>query len=213
MNKQTLARIAKTKKMFSLLAPKDVDRQRTRATRDMAPYGNLLRETVLYCNLLTELTVVEIGVRRGVSTKAMLAGLYEREEVGFGTGHLYSFDKDLRNIRVMGGTEEMRRNWTFCLAYSNKPSWERSKREDKAPCAEWDGKPIDILWIDGDHSLQGIRDDWEYWEPFVKPGGLILLHDVQHRLFGVKDFWEEIPYPKSILPLNASGVGIVNKPL
>ena len=35
----------------------------------------------------------------------------------------------------------------------------------------------DILFIDGDHSWDGIRADWEGWAAFVEPGGVVCLHD------------------------------------
>jgi len=38
----------------------------------------------------------------------------------------------------------------------------------------WD-KPIGVLFIDGDHTKAG--EDFEAWEEFVVPGGVILFHD------------------------------------
>ena len=40
----------------------------------------------------------------------------------------------------------------------------------------WD-KPLDFVFIDGDHSYEGVRRDWEDWSPNVRRGGLIALHD------------------------------------
>ncbi len=42
--------------------------------------------------------------------------------------------------------------------------------------AAWRG-PIDFLFIDGDHSWDGIRGDWEGWSGFVEVGGVVCLHD------------------------------------
>ena len=36
---------------------------------------------------------------------------------------------------------------------------------------------IDFLFIDGDHSYEGIRADWEGWSSFVAPEGVVCLHD------------------------------------
>lgn len=36
---------------------------------------------------------------------------------------------------------------------------------------------IDMLFIDGDHSYEAVRRDWNNWTPFVKEGGIIALHD------------------------------------
>jgi predicted O-methyltransferase YrrM len=37
--------------------------------------------------------------------------------------------------------------------------------------------PIDFVFIDGDHSYDGLRADWEGWAPLVAPGGVVALHD------------------------------------
>lgn len=41
---------------------------------------------------------------------------------------------------------------------------------------EWDG-PIQLLFIDGDHSPPAVKADVEKWSSFVPPGGVILFHD------------------------------------
>jgi predicted O-methyltransferase YrrM len=38
-------------------------------------------------------------------------------------------------------------------------------------------EPIDFLFIDGDHSFEGLRSDWEAWSSLVGLGGVIALHD------------------------------------
>lgn len=37
--------------------------------------------------------------------------------------------------------------------------------------------PVDFIFIDGDHSYKGLRDDWRSWSPLVREGGIIALHD------------------------------------
>jgi predicted O-methyltransferase YrrM len=41
-----------------------------------------------------------------------------------------------------------------------------------------DGKPLDALFIDGDHSYDGVRTDFERYGRLVRSGGIIALHDV-----------------------------------
>jgi len=36
---------------------------------------------------------------------------------------------------------------------------------------------IDFIFIDGDHSYDGIKTDWNDWSAKVNPGGYIALHD------------------------------------
>lgn len=42
----------------------------------------------------------------------------------------------------------------------------------------WD-KDLDFLFIDGDHSWDGIDHDWNNWSRFVVPGGIVALHDTR----------------------------------
>ena len=65
---------------------------------------------------------------------------------------------------------------------------------------EWEGQPIDLLIIDGDHSYEGVKADLDVWLQHVKPSGLIFLHDYdaddtcfahQDRYPGVKQAVEE----------------------
>lgn len=42
---------------------------------------------------------------------------------------------------------------------------------------EVDGGPIDFIFIDGDHSYEGVQTDWNLWSPLVEPGGVVALHD------------------------------------
>lgn len=39
------------------------------------------------------------------------------------------------------------------------------------------GDAIDFIFIDGDHSYEGLRADWEAWSELIAPGGIVALHD------------------------------------
>ncbi|TVQ86597.1 MAG: hypothetical protein EA393_11955 [Bacteroidetes bacterium] len=53
---------------------------------------------------------------------------------------------------------------------------------------------IDILHIDGTHTYDAVKNDFNRWLPKVKQGGVILLHDtlVRKKDFGVWKFLKEI---------------------
>lgn len=55
-----------------------------------------------------------------------------------------------------------------------------SHREETAVRLErlLDGQPLDALFIDGDHSYDGVRADFERYGKLVRSGGIIALHDV-----------------------------------
>jgi predicted O-methyltransferase YrrM len=58
------------------------------------------------------------------------------------------------------------------------------------------GKPIDLLFIDGDHSYAGVRQDFESYAPLVAEDGIIAFHDIvsgrEEEVGGVPIFWEEL---------------------
>lgn len=59
-----------------------------------------------------------------------------------------------------------------------------------------DGREVDFLFIDGDHTYEGVRADFEMYAPLVREGGLVGFHDiVTHRGIDnceVKRLWEEV---------------------
>jgi MMP 1-O-methyltransferase len=47
-----------------------------------------------------------------------------------------------------------------------------------AVAARWEGG-VDLVFIDGDHSEDGVRADWDGWHGFVEPGGAVVFHDAR----------------------------------
>jgi len=54
-------------------------------------------------------------------------------------------------------------------------------------------RPVDVLFIDGDHTLDGAMADWHMYGPLVRAGGLVLLHDIEcGGIPEVRTAWERI---------------------
>jgi predicted O-methyltransferase YrrM len=51
------------------------------------------------------------------------------------------------------------------------------ERSDQT-AARWAG-PIDLLFVDGDHSEAAVTSDWILWHEFVSPGGRVAFHDAR----------------------------------
>lgn len=58
------------------------------------------------------------------------------------------------------------------------------------------GKPLDYLFIDGDHTYEGVKRDFELFAPLVRGGGVIAFHDiVEHppeTSCEVSRFWNQV---------------------
>lgn len=46
--------------------------------------------------------------------------------------------------------------------------------------SQWQ-RPIDLLFLDGDHSYEAVKQDYLDWAPKIRPGGYLALHDVVHQ--------------------------------
>jgi hypothetical protein len=74
---------------------------------------------------------------------------------------------------------------------------------------------IDLLHIDGLHTYDAVKEDFETWYSRVKPGGIFLFHDIYARMmdFGAWKYWQEISaeYP-SFEFKHGFGLGVLRKP-
>jgi len=135
-------------------------------------------------------TIVEIGSFRGKS--CVLMGLGSRVDAGPGASitcidpheptHFGNFSEAdheafLDNIR--------RHDLTKRVSHMRETSHDARKR--------WDGRLIDLLWIDGDHTHHGAKTDFQDWSPLLRTGGVIAAHDAFRKRFpGVMRAWKEV---------------------
>lgn len=63
------------------------------------------------------------------------------------------------------------------------------------------GKKVDFLFIDGDHTEAGVRTDYTMYRPLVRSGGIIAFHDILEKQptpnNQVYYFWKEIKQDKN----------------
>jgi cephalosporin hydroxylase len=89
-----------------------------------------------------------------------------------------------------------------------------------------DGRPLDLLFVDGDHTYEGVARDFADYAPLVRVGGLIAFHDIVpggHGKHGdpggVPRFWRELKasYPDATELVEdwewgSCGIGLVRRP-
>ena len=93
---------------------------------------------------------------------------------------------------------------------------------DKAT-ALFGGKQIDYLFIDGDHTYEGVKSDYYMFNDMVKKGGLIAFHDIKtvREDCGVRELWEEVTkemnkadyweYAENDYGPLGAGIGVIRK--
>lgn len=72
--------------------------------------------------------------------------------------------------------------WRRALRRGPQIRWHIARSQDVG--RTWTGPPVDLVFIDGDHSPEACREDWEVWHPHVGPGGVVAFHDARLGLPG-----------------------------
>jgi predicted O-methyltransferase YrrM len=153
-----------------------------------------LREFACLCRLVEQRrprVVVEIGTMRGgtlwawcrlAAADALLVSI-DLPGGAFGGGY-----GGHEMVRLKGYAETAQR-----LALIRADSHASSTLSELTQVL--DGRLIDLLFIDGDHTYEGVRSDYETYAPLVAPGGLIVFHDIlpcgrEHG--NVSKLWDEL---------------------
>ena len=138
--------------------------------------------------------VLELGVLEGRSTLAFLSAV---KEMG---GHVTSIDiEDCPEARQAVMDEGLAPFWAFI--------------EQDDMTAGWD-QPIDHLFIDTSHAYHHTLAELTKYEPFVRAGGLITLHDtisfpgVQRA---IDDYLLGKPHLRQYSYFNNNGLGVIFK--
>ena len=73
---------------------------------------------------------------------------------------------------------------------------------------------FDAIFIDGDHSYEGVKRDYEHALPLLEEGGIIIFHDINSSgCPGVVKLWNEIKNERCIEFVNSTtcGIGVYKK--
>jgi len=125
--------------------------------------GELFLIQALVQSLPEDATVVQLGA--GVGTASL--GMVEMRP------SVHAFTVDISTGGPFGGLENERNAFKDTGLKLPKQILGDSQKV----WAKWADGPIDLLFIDADHDLPGVRIDTEKWTPLIKVGGYALFHD------------------------------------
>ncbi len=153
--------------------------------------------------------VVELGTYDGTSFFAFCQAVKDRNL----PTSLYAVDTWQGDVHASYYGDEIFNSVQATVdAFYSNVSLELIKTTFDSAVTKFADKSIDILHIDGLHTYDAVKHDFETWLPKVSNQGIILFHDVHTRQgdFGVHVFWDEI---KKIYPtmefFHAYGLGVL----
>lgn len=133
--------------------------------------------------------IVEIGSYHGLSTVALAKGARRGHRV-----KVYAVDPYVRFTGPLGTTFEPRNRrrllQNLLLAGVADDVWCIHLQSEQA-ARGW-REPVGLLWIDGDHSYEGVRKDFDGWSPHLLPGGLLAFHDSTDERLGPRRLIAEL---------------------
>ncbi len=143
--------------------------------------------------------IVEIGSFKGRST-VMLAKVASH----YGMGPVVSIDPHTHILTTGRGGETHPSTYDDFLNSLRGAGVERHVEIHRAFSKEvvpaWN-RAIRFLWIDGDHSYEGAKEDFDGFMSFVSPSGVVALHDALNNFPGpIRVFVEEILRPERFGP-------------
>jgi predicted O-methyltransferase YrrM len=147
-------------------------------------------------------TIVEIGSYLGASTCFLAAGCDRKG------GHVYAIDT-WENQALSEGLRNTYEEFLDNISdYKHKITPIRSFSVD---AAQDFSKPIDFIFVDGDHSYEGDMADLEAWLPKLKPKAWLVLHDIgwaEGVNRAIKEIVEPIAISKPIVLPNLYAVRV-----
>jgi len=135
-------------------------------------------ETVLLYELARQAdpkgVIVEIGSWKGKSTVCMAKGA----EAGKGA-KIYAIDPHIGSEEHQVGGKKV---WTFDQFKANIKRMGVEQRitpivETSIAAAKDFNQPVSLIFIDGAHDFDSVKEDFETWYPKVIEGGVIAFHD------------------------------------
>ena len=134
-------------------------------------------------------------VETGTSTKCYAVDTWQGDE------HAGQYDDDIfAGINAHNGERYAEFSRLLRMTFDNAVTY-------------FSDESIELLHIDGLHTYEAVKHDFETWLPKLAPGAVVMFHDtnVRERNFGVWKLWEELQarYPNNVEFVHSHGLGVL----
>lgn len=144
----------------------------------------MLKSLVYLCPS-SPITVVNIGAGAGTSG---LAFLETRTDL-----HLHTVD--ITDKSSPFGCLHAEREVCQAAGFTLGDRWHQHHMDSKQLAQWWDYGPVDVCFIDGDHSYEGASGDIVGWLPHMRTGGFMAVHDYRKQDVARPDDGQVRPHP------------------
>lgn len=151
---------------------------------------------------------VELGTHFGASFYAACQAV-KRNALG---SECIAIDLWQGDVHAGNYSEDVFERFVSVLESSYKDIGRYIRRDFDSASTQFAEGSIDLLHIDGLHTYEAVKNDFQTWLPKVSDCGVIIFHDtaVRERGFGVHRLWDEISgdYP-SFNFTHGYGLGVI----
>jgi hypothetical protein len=122
--------------------------------------------------------IVEVGSSRGRSTVALAHGAR--------SSPVFAIEPHEPFEGVLGGKFGPEDRAAFFETMLGSKGYERVRLVNLSSEIVTPGwrQPVGLLWIDGDHSYEGVRRDWDAWKPHLLPHAVVAFDDSTDEAIG-----------------------------
>jgi predicted O-methyltransferase YrrM len=161
-----------------------------RALRSVTPPALCVVEIGSYCGGST-VVIARTAARRAPGARVFAIEPFSAEGARYQRNYESLFDANVADWSV-GTTIEKVRTTSDAAA----PGWKR---------------PIDFLYVDGDHSYDAVVRDVRNFVPFVREGGVFAFHDYKPGKDGVRRAVDELVAPYHAKLFQAGSLAVFRK--
>jgi len=148
--------------------------------------GELIR---LAAQVSVDSCVLEVGSYRGRSATALALGAKSG-----GNAPVYAIEPHEQYVGVLGGTFGPADRQAFFRNVIKAGVAEQIRLvnlSSEVVSKGW-SRPIGMLWLDGDHSFEGVQRDFEAWAPFLVSDAVVAFHDAHDPALGPRQMIDRL---------------------
>ena len=134
--------------------------------------------------------IVELGIRHGETTRALLSGARDLVELGIrapdGPGKLLTYrphfvgtlGAKVTSFDIDGDAYRLKDDIAPSQGYAMVDAlWDCRKSDSVQAGLEWREGPVDLLFVDTAHTYQHTKMEIAVWSKWIRVGGIMAFHD------------------------------------